>query len=174
MSGLKPEINAHDQQLGDINSTVTLVEFGDYQCPHCGRAYPLIKQLLRDLGDKLHFVFRNFPLSEIHPLALPAAIAAEAAGLQGKFWQMHNIIFENQTRLHDNIFVEFAKRIRIDSKRFLADTRGRAVSDKVESDFESGVRSGVNGTPSFFINKEKFDDYDGSYESIRNAIDRNL
>ena len=85
MSRLKPDTNAHDQQLGDTNAKVTLVEYGDYQCPHCGHAYPLIKQLIRDLGNKLHFVFRNFPLSEIHPLAIPAAIAAEAAGLQDKF-----------------------------------------------------------------------------------------
>ncbi len=171
MSKLKPGISDHDRQLGDVNAKVTLVEFGDYQCPHCGHAYPLINRLIADLGDELHFVFRNFPLSEIHPMALPAAIAAEAAALQDKFWEMHNIIFENQTRLRNHIFVEFADELKMDAKRFLADSKSRAVEEKVENDFESGVRSGVNGTPSFFLNGEKLDEYDGSYESIRNAID---
>ena len=171
MSKLKPGITTHDRQLGNVNAKVTLVEFGDYQCPHCGHAYPLINRLIADLGDELHFVFRNFPLSEIHPMALPAAIAAEAAAFQDKFWEMHNIIFENQTRLRNHIFVDFADELKMDSKRFLADSKSRAVEEKVEGDFESGVRSGVNGTPSFFLNGEKLDEYDGSYESIRHAID---
>ena len=171
MSKLKPGINAHDRQLGDANARVTLVEYGDYQCPHCGHAYPLINRLIKERGNELLFVFRNFPLSEIHPMALPAAIAAEAAAMQDKFWPMHDIIFENQRRLQETIFAEFASEMKMDLKRFRADTNGKAVEDKVESDFESGVRSGVNGTPSFFINGEKFEEYDGSYESIRNAVD---
>src|SRR5882672_8967921 len=101
MSTLKPAVNAADHHRGNVNAVVTLVEYGDFQCPHCRIAHPLLHRLLKERGTELHFVFRNFPLSEVHPLALPAAGAAEAAGNQGKYWEMHDLIFENQDRLSD-------------------------------------------------------------------------
>ena len=113
------------------------------------------------MGADLKFVFRNFPLSEIHPDAFNAAVAAEAAGLQGKFWEMHDIIFENQQELDLESLFLYAKKIGLDVKRFKNDMQKDTLANKVEQDFESGVRSGVNGTPSFFINGKK---YDGDWE----------
>ncbi|MBC8172758.1 MAG: DsbA family protein, partial [Chitinophagales bacterium] len=126
------------------------------QCPHCGHAYPIIKNIQRSLGDDLKFVFRNFPLSESHPDAFNAAVAAEAAGLQHKFWDMHDIIFENQQALDLESLFRYAKTIGLNLKRFKNDIQKNTLRDKVEQDFESGVRSGVNGTPSFFINGKKY------------------
>lgn len=170
MSKLKPAVHEGDQQIGNKNAPVILVEFGDYQCPHCGHAYPILKKLQEELHDSLHFVFRNFPLNEIHPAATMAALAAEAAGKQGLFWEMHDMIFENQANLHGNSFLDFATALGLDIKEFARDWKSPETLTKVENDFESGVRSGVNGTPSFFINGEKLDTYDGSYESLKEAI----
>ena len=138
-----------------------LVEYGDYQCGHCGYAYPIIKAVQREMGNNLQFVFRNFPLNEPHPDAFKAAVAAEAAALQNKFWEMHDIIYENQERLDWESLTIYAEKIGLNADRFQDDIQKDTVTDKVESDFESGIRSGVNGTPSFFINGEK---YDGDWE----------
>jgi protein-disulfide isomerase len=137
------------------------VEYGDYQCPHCGRAYPIIKGIQAKLGDKLKFVFRNFPLADAHPNAMHAAIAAEAAGAQGKFWEMHDILFENQIHLGDSHLLHYAGRIGVDAGRWKTDFEKPEFTQRVEEDFESGIRSGVNGTPSFFINGQK---YNGDWE----------
>jgi protein-disulfide isomerase len=161
MSQLKPAVNSTDHMQGKNTASLELVEYGDYQCPHCGHAYPIIKNLQQSLGADLKFVFRNFPLSEIHPDAFNAAVAAEAAGLQGKFWEMHDIIFENQQELDLESLFLYAKKIGLDVKRFKNDMQKDTLANKVEQDFESGVRSGVNGTPSFFINGKK---YDGDWE----------
>jgi protein-disulfide isomerase len=161
MSKLKPPIDSKDHFQGKENAPIVLVEFGDYQCPHCGRAYPIIKNIQKKLGDRLKFVFRNFPLAESHPDATHAAIAAEAASAQNKFWQMHDILFENQIRLDDIHLVRYAEKIGLDVVQFEKDFEAPLYQEKVESDFESGVRSGVNGTPSFFINGEK---YNGDWE----------
>jgi protein-disulfide isomerase len=158
---LKPPVNSKDHIQGKNTAPLELVEYGDYQCPHCGRAYPIIKNLQRSLGDDLKFVFRNFPLSEIHPDAFTAAVAAEAAGLQDKYWEMHDIIFENQQALDLESLFLYAKAIGLDVKRFKNDIQKNELADKVEQDFESGIRSGVNGTPSFFINGRK---YNGDWE----------
>lgn len=167
---LKPPVSAHDHQTGSPRAATTLLEYGDYQCPSCGQAYGLVKQLQADLGDDLRFGFRNFPLREIHPLARPAALAAEAADRQGQFWAMHDLIYENQARLQPSSFAAFAATLRLDGPRFAADIHGEAGADKVASDFESGVRSGVNGTPTFFLNGELLTTYDGTYESLRPAV----
>lgn len=135
-----------------------MIEFGDYQCPHCGRAYPIIKSIQQKLGDQLKFVFRNFTLAEVHPNATNAAVAAEAASSQNKFWEMHDLLYENQQHLTDGFLVEYADKINLDIKQFKSDFEAPQYVEKVENDFESGVRSGVNGTPSFFINGEKYDD----------------
>lgn len=158
MSKLKPPVNSNDHIQGNANAPVELVEYGDYECPHCGRAYSIISRVQKEMGDQLKFVFRNFPLTESHPNAMNAAIAAEAAALQGKFWQMHDTIYENQQHLQDADLLSYAKRIGLKMEQFEADFEKEDVQQKVEADFESGVRSGVNGTPSFFINGEKYSD----------------
>lgn len=155
---LKPPVSVNDHIAGSEYAPVELVEYGDYQCPYCGQAYPIVKQIQEELGDELKFVFRNFPLAELHPQAKMAAVAAEAAARQGKFWSMHDIIFENQHNLLDTDLVRYAKTLGLDLAKFKDDINDPALMDKVESDFESGVRSGVNGTPTFFINGHKYNE----------------
>src|SRR4030095_3966120 len=111
MSVLKIAVNSADHHRGNVNAAVTLVEYGDFQCPYCKRAHPLVKRLLEERGEKFHFVFRNFPLRKIHPHAHASAVAAEAAGKQGKFWEMHDLIFENQDRLSSNYLLLLAEGI---------------------------------------------------------------
>ena len=159
---LKPKVGKHDNIHGDSSATITLVEYGDYQCPHCGHAYPIVKQVQELFGDQLKFVFRNFPLKNIHPLAVQAAIAAEAAARQNKFWEMHDIIFESQHQLFDKSFRLFAENLGLNLVQFDNDSDDRTIIEKVEKDFESGMLSGVNGTPTFFINGKK---YEGFYET---------
>ncbi|MDR3711990.1 MAG: thioredoxin domain-containing protein [Puia sp.] len=170
MSTLKPPVSDTDQQTGNLHAGITLVEYGDYQCPHCGHAHPLLKRLIKEHGRSFRFVFRNFPLQESHPAAFIAALAAEAAARQGKFWEMHDIIFENQEDLHGSSFTQFAETLGLDSKTFARDWESKDLVAKVEADFESGIRSGVNGTPSFFLNGKKLNSYDGTYESLAEAI----
>ena len=154
---LKPEIGPADQTQGNEQAAIKVVEYGDYQCPHCGTAYPIIKEIQSTFGDQILFVFRNFPLQESHRYANIAAQAAEAAGKQGKFWEMHDAIFENQQQLNEEFIEHLAEKLGLDMEEFEEDLDSEEISTKVEDDFESGVRSGVNGTPSFFINGEKFD-----------------
>jgi protein-disulfide isomerase len=150
-------VNSGDHFFGNPFAPIELVEYGDYECPHCGRAYQIVKNIQQQLGMDLKFVFRNFPLSKIHPHAFLAALATEAASLQGKFWEMHDTIFQNQKILSkDNIFV-FANNLGFDMERFKDDIQKKSLIEKVENDFESGMRSGVNRTPTFFINGEKYD-----------------
>ena len=160
---LKPPINEKDHLEGDPKASIELVEYGDYECPHCGRAYGIIKNIQHQLGKDLRFYFRNFPLSEIHPHATAAAIAAEAAALQDSFWPMHDIIFENQEHLGIVHLVGYAKELGLDVDQFKKDLESEALAAKVEKDFESGVRSGVNGTPTFYINGEK---YTGNWDQL--------
>lgn len=157
MSTLKPEINNQDHIQGTKTAAISIVEFGDYQCPHCGNAHPVMKEIEDTFGDQIKFVFRNFPLQESHELALPAAIAAEAAAIQDKFWEMHDALFENQYRLSETLFDELAETIGLDLEKFQKDSLLKELTEKIENDFESGVRSGVNGTPSFYVNGTKFD-----------------
>jgi protein-disulfide isomerase len=159
---LKKAVNTKDHVQGDSNALIELVEYGDYQCPHCGHAYPIIKAVQEVLGDKLKFVFRNFPLTEVHPDAFNAAVAAEAAAFQNKFWEMHDSIFEHQRDLSWDALFSYAKALGMDMDRFQKDIQDTIAAAKVESDFESGVRSGVNGTPSFYINGKK---YEGDWEA---------
>ena len=161
MPRLTPPVNKNDHILGPGDGSLELVEYGDYQCPHCGAAHPVVKQIQHAFGKELTFVFRHFPLSNVHEYALPAAITAEAAARQNKFWQMHDTIFENQALLNDHAFIEFAQAIGLNISKFKMDVLDETLAEKVESHFESGVRSGVNGTPSFFINGHK---YNGSYD----------
>lgn len=158
---LKPAVSPTDHEEGNKNAPIQLVEYGDYQCSYCGEAYPIIKGMQQTLGNDLELVFRNFPLTEIHLNAENAAKAAEAAALQNKFWEMHDMLYQNQQQLDEAHLVSYAKKLGLDMNKFQSDMQSSAVANKVENDFESGVRSGVNGTPSFFINGEK---YDGNWE----------
>lgn len=153
---LKPSVSKNDHIQGNPNAELVIVEYGDYQCPYCGAAYPVLKELMNEFGNQIQFVFRNFPLSEMHQYAKPAAIAAEAANLQGKFWEMHDAIYENQQYLSENLFLEIAEQLHLNTAQFKQDISSSELEEKVDSDFESGVISGVNGTPSFFVNGKKF------------------
>lgn len=169
MSLLKPPFNKTDHFKGNPDSTVQLLEFGDFQCPHCAAAHPMLKKIEKTFGSEMLFIFRHFPLSESHPYAQIAAIASEAAALQGNFWEMFDLIFENQYRLSREMLPELAKMLHLNTKEFKKDLNDPALAEKVESDFESGILSGVNGTPSFYINGRK---YDGpyTYESLTLAL----
>jgi protein-disulfide isomerase len=137
------------------------VEYGDYECPYCGQAYYVLKEIEQLVGDQLRFVFRNFPLTNVHPHADHAAEAAEAAGAQGKFWEMHDCLFENQQALDDTHLMKYAARIGLDVNQFGRDMAEHRFAARVREDFMGGVRSGVNGTPTFFINDVR---YDGLYD----------
>lgn len=152
---LRPPVTEDDHIQGNILAPIELVKYGDYQCPHCGRAYPLVKRLQERLCDRLKFVFRNFPLKKIHPQAQTAAIATEAAALQGKYWEMHDILFENQKRLNGNSIMTYAESLGMNCEQFNQDILRPELADKVDAHFYSGMRSGVNATPTFFINGEK-------------------
>ena len=146
-----------DHAQGPADAPVTLVEYGDYECPHCGRAHPIVKAVQQRLGSRLRFVFRNFPLKEVHPHALHAAEAAEAAATQGQFWEMHDVIFEHQRALTDDKLREYARALSLDESRFAQELTSHIHADRVRTDFKGGVRSGVNGTPTFFINGVRHD-----------------
>lgn len=154
---LQPAIGDQDHHQGPTKAPLQLVEYGDYQCSYCGEAYPAVRAAQKALGDKLEFVFRNFPLTEVHPHAQQAALAAEAAASQHKFWEMHDALYEHQDQLDAQHLIGFARQLGLDIEKFNQDMQSPATAGKVESDFESGVRSGVNGTPSFFLNGQKFD-----------------
>ncbi|MEA2705275.1 MAG: hypothetical protein QOH22_63 [Gemmatimonadaceae bacterium] len=164
---LTPPVSERDHVAGPDDAPVTLVEYGDYECPHCGRAHPVIKTVQRELGGQLRFVFRNFPLAEAHPHALLAAQSAEAAGAQGKFWEMHDMIFEHQDALEPEDIVGYANALGLDIARFESELEGGTYVKKVRDDFRSGVKSGVNGTPTFFVNGIR---YDGSWANVESFI----
>jgi protein-disulfide isomerase len=156
-------VGPKDHAQGPETAPVTLVEYGDFECPHCGRAYLMIKNIQRLMGQRLRFVFRHFPLTQIHPMAEPAAEAAEAAGAQGKFWEMHDLLFENQQSLDPEYLLGFAEELDLDTERFTRELEEGVYRERVREDFMTGVRSGVNGTPSFFINGVR---YDGSWDVV--------
>ncbi len=155
MANLTVPVGPRDHVQGPPTAPVTLLEYGDYECPYCGLAHPIVKQIQWQLGDQLCFVFRHFPLSTIHPHAEHAAEAAEAAGAQGKFWQMHDMLFEHQQALDDVHLIEYASSLNLDLARFRSDLMAHTYAGRVREDFMSGVRSGVNGTPTFFINGQR-------------------
>jgi protein-disulfide isomerase len=166
-----PVIEGRDHVQGSGRARVTLVEYGDYECPYCGAAYPIVKQIQESMGDRLRFVFRNFPISTSHPHAEHAAEAAEAADAQGRFWQMHDRLYENQPRLTDDDLREHAASLELDLDLFDKEMAEHVHAPRVHEDFMSGVRSGVNGTPTFFINGVR---HDGSYERpvLLDALER--
>ena len=170
---LKVPITSEDHTQGSPEAEVTLVEYGDYECPHCGRAYPIVQRVQAHFGERLLFVFRNFPLTEMHPHAEAAAEAAEYAGAHGKFWEMHDRLFENQERLSDQLFLGLARELELSATPLTQALETGEFEPRVRSDFAGGIRSGVNGTPTFFIDGRR---HDGSfdYESLVAAIDAAL
>ena len=160
-------VDERDHVQGPPTAPVTLVEYGDYECPFCGAAHRVVHELQRMLGDDLRFAFRHFPLTQIHHRALGAALAAEAAGAQGKFWDMHDLLFANQQSLGHQTYVAFARTLALDLGRFTRDIEQETYAPRIREDFISGVRSGVNGTPTFFINGVR---HNGGYD-LRSMID---
>ncbi len=146
-----------DHIQGPIDAPMSLLEYGDYQCPYCGEAYPITKAVQEQLGDKLCFAFRNFPLVNSHPYAEHAAEAAEAAAAQGKFWPMHDLLFEHQDALDDESLAEYAATLGLDARRLIAEVLARVHTARIRDDFKSGARDGVNGTPTFFVNGMRYD-----------------
>jgi protein-disulfide isomerase len=167
---LVKDVGPRDHVQGPADAPVTLLEYGDYQCPYCGAAHPIVKALQRHLGDNLRFAFRHFPLATIHEYAEGAAEAAEAAGAQGKFWQMHDTLFENQPALDIESLVGYAEELGLDVERFATEMENQVYAPRVREDFISGIRSGVNGTPTFFINGARHEgtfDFETMLEAIQ-------
>ena len=173
MGSLKVPVAPADHILGDEHAPVTLVEYGDYECPHCGHAHPIVKAVRKHFGQQLRFVYRHFPLTQIHPHAEVAAEAAEFAGASGRVWEMHDGIFENQDRLGVPLLTELVGELGLSSNDLVGDLQDHVYVPKVKSDFLGGVRSGVNGTPTFFVNGRR---YEGTPEfaELVEAIDAEL
>jgi protein-disulfide isomerase len=166
---LVPPVHDGDHTLGRASAPVTLVEYGDYECPFCGAAQPNVREVLRLGGDNVRFAFRHFPLSQVHPHAQLAAEAAHAAGAQGRFWQMHELLFATQQALMPADLLTYAAALGLDVARFTADLEQHRYAFVVREHFLSGLRSGVNGTPTFFVNGLR---HNGGYdlESLLNAV----
>ena len=164
---LTPPVSERDHATGPADAPVTLVEYGDYECPYCGMAYPVVKSAQRELGTQLRFVFRSFPLAEAHPHARYAAEAAEAGAAQGKFWEMHDALYEHQDALEAEDISGYAKALGLEMAQFANDLQDAKYTKRVRDDFRSGVRSGVNGTPTFFINGSR---YEGSWANEKAFI----
>jgi protein-disulfide isomerase len=156
-SKLVVPVARRDHIQGPIDAPFALLEYGDYECPYCGDAYPIVQAVQRQLENRLCFAFRNFPLVNSHPHAEHAAEAAEAAGAQGKFWEMHDLLFENQQALDDEDLLRYAEALNLDARRVVSEVAAGAHRARVRDDFTSGARDGVNGTPTFFVNGVRYD-----------------
>ena len=146
-----------DHVQGAIDAPIALLEYGDYECPFCAEVQPIVTEIQRRLGDDLCFAFRHFPLTNVHPHAEHAAEAAEAAGEQGAFWPMHETLFANQDTLDDESLVQYAAALGLDETRVLQEVISNTHAHRILEDFRSGIRAGVNGTPCFFINGQRYD-----------------
>jgi protein-disulfide isomerase len=173
MATLKTPITPEDHIQGPENTAATLVEYGDYECPSCGQAFPIVKRVQKHFGKGLRFVFRNFPLNEMHPDAESAAETAEFAGAHGKFWEMHDALYENQEQLGEQLYLDVAGKLGLSAADLRQALQEAKYQNRVRTDFSSGVRSGVNGTPTFFINGKRHDgpyDYGSLVRAIEEAI----
>jgi protein-disulfide isomerase len=148
---LAAPVTATDHAIGPAQARITVVEYGDYECPNCKQAAPVVKLMLAEFGHGVRFVYRHFPLEEVHPHALNAAEAAEAAGAQGKFWPMHDLLFERQHALKANHLREYAERLELDMTRFNAEMKDTVYLQRVREHQQSGAASGVRATPAFFL-----------------------
>ena len=181
------ETSIGDRLYGDKASKVVLIEYGDFQCPGCGGAFPQLKSLKEAYSDKIAFIFRNFPLTAIHPNALAAATAAEAAGLQGKFWEMHDKLYETQTawssidpNKRSDVFIGYAEDIGLDTEKFKSDLSDPKIAAKISRDRAIGNKLGVSSTPTLYLGNEKLSDAEvsdliqGTGEKLRDKIDAKL
>ena len=173
MSTLKIEVGPDDHAQGNEDAACTLVEYGDYECSHCAAAHAIVPRVQKHFGDRLRFVFRNFPLTQIHPEAESAAETAEFAGAKGKFWEMHDQLFENQENLGEELYAELAGDLALDNEELMQALENETYAGRVRGDFSGGVRSGVNGTPTFFINGQRHNgpfDYERLVAAIEAAL----
>lgn len=154
---LKPPVSSTDHLQGTNEATIEIVEFGDFQCPDCGAAYPVIKNIQQIFGKQIKFVYRNLPLTDIHRYAMMAALAAEAAGHQHKYWEMHDLIFEHQRELDENLLYQLSEQLGLDAEKFKHDLKSHAFEQKINQDISSAEDSEVPGTPTFFVNGKMFD-----------------
>lgn len=170
---LRHEITSDDWSIGPDDAPVTLLEYGDLECPHCGRLHPEVKALLADYPDRLRFIYRHFPITSLHPHAQAAALATEAAGAQGKFWEMEDLIFSHQQDLSGDDLRRYAEQIGLDLERFNRALSEQTYADQVRQDFRNGIDDGVNGTPTLFLNGLR---YDGPRDraTLSDAIDELL
>ena len=145
-------VSERDHSQGPATAAITLVQYGDYECPYTRQSTWVVQAMQQELGDQLRFIYRNFPLTEIHPHALHAALAAEGAAAQGKFWEMHDYIFHHQHTLADADLEHFAEAVGLDLQQYRRDMREQRALARIEEDVEGGERSGVQGTPTFYIN----------------------
>ncbi|MCP6758376.1 MAG: thioredoxin domain-containing protein [Fischerella sp. CENA71] len=150
-------ISQRDHTQGAINAPIVLVEYGNYQCPHSGEAHRIIQQIQQQIGDQIYFAFRHFPQPQIYPQSQKAAEAAEIAAAQGKFWQMHDTLFNCQKLLNNGYLVEYAHQLELNVPQFLRDMTNHIYADRVAEDVQSGMHSGVNSTPAFFINSFRYE-----------------
>lgn len=169
LSTLASPVDGRDHSRGRTENPVVVVEYGDYECPQSARAYHVLKRLLGEMPETVRLVFRNFPLTQIRPHALPAALAAEAASMQNSFWEMHDILFEHQDGLEPEHLIVYAQVLGLDIERFIIDMTSDLAAARVREDFVSGIRSGVNGTPSLYVNGTRYDGQQ-DYESLERAI----
>jgi len=168
---LDPPIGAYDHLRGDLGAPLSLVEYGDFECPYCRTAAPVVQEVLRRLNGRLVFAFRHFPLADLHPYALSAALAAEGAALKGQFWPMHERLYAgDRPALSQSDLRRYAEEIGVPAEKVLWPAT-RFVEDRVEADFNSGVRSGVRGTPTFFVNGEPYRG-DVAADGLVAALDR--
>jgi protein-disulfide isomerase len=157
---LSVPVGPDDHSVGPEHAPLTIVEYGDYECPYCGQAFPIVQALQRDFGDSLRFIFRNFPLADMHPHAEQAAEMAEAVGRQGKFWEMHDLLYEHQRDLGGKALLGYVALAGADVDKAVAAIESGEPRQRVQRDFEGAIRGGANGTPTFFVNAER---YDGSW-----------
>jgi len=166
---LADAVGARDHVRGSSDAPVTLLEYADFECPFCGRWFPELQRVLQDLGPRVRFVFRHFPISEHHPHAESAAEVAEAAGAQGKFWEMHDLLFWRQAALDDGHLLAYVRELGLDAVRVERELEQQVHRARVRDDIESGLRSGVSGTPMFFINGRRHEE-PGDAQTLRAAL----
>jgi formate-nitrite transporter family protein len=166
---LADAVGARDHVRGSSDAPVTLLEYADFECPFCGRWFPELQRVLQDLGPRVRFVFRHFPIAEHHPHAESAAEVAEAAGAQGKFWEMHDLLFRRQAALDDGHLLAYVRELGLDAVRVERELEQQVHRARVRDDIESGLRSGVSGTPMFFINGRRHEE-PGDAQTLRAAL----
>jgi protein-disulfide isomerase len=172
-SKLTPQVSHRDHIQGAETASVTLVEYGDYECPYCGAAFPIVKAIQKRLGKRLRYVFRHFPLTNTHPHAASAAEAAEAAAAQGKFWEMYELLLRPSARLDRPALLGYAERLGLDVARFDNEVAGAVYAGKIERDVREGLSNGVNATPKFYVDGRRIDGkfpLEGLADAVRSAV----